>query len=43
MMFVVFCWNLRSFWIITPRSFVVASCWSGVLLNESLIVGCVGG
>ena len=41
--FVVFWLNLSVFWMSVPSSLVVASCWSGVSLNESLISGCVCG
>ena len=41
--FVTFWWNLSVFCIRVPSSLVVDSCLSCVLLNESLMSGCVCG
>ena len=41
--FVAFWSNLSVFWMSVPSNFVVASCLSGVSLNDSLISGCVSG
>ena len=43
MVFVTFWWNFKLFWMSTPRSFVVGSCWSGILLNDRSISGCDSG